>query len=49
MKQTDFVTSQKLPELLNQSRRNEIRKIKDYNIDLLFNPTDEQHYQCDNG
>lgn len=25
MKQTDFVTSQKLPELLNQSRRNEIR------------------------
>ncbi len=36
MKQTDFVTSQKLPELLNQSRSNEIRKIKDYNIDLFF-------------
>lgn len=49
MKQTDFVTSQKLPKLLNQSRRNEIRKIKDYNIDLLFNPKDEPHYQCDNG
>lgn len=49
MKQTDFVTSQKLPELLNQSKRDEIRKIKDYNIDLLFNPNDEQYYQCNNG
>ena len=45
MKQTDFVTSQKLPELLVQSRRKEIRKIKDYNIELLFCPKDEQHYQ----
>ena len=45
MKQTDFVTSQKLPELLVQSRRKEVRKIKDYNIELLFGPKDEQHYQ----
>lgn len=45
MKQTNFVTNQKLPKLLNQSRRKEIRKIKDYNIKLIFGPRDKQHYQ----
>ena len=45
MKQTNFVTNQKLPELLDQSRRKEISKIKDYNIELIFGPRDEQHYQ----
>ena len=45
MKQTNFVTNQKLPKLLNQSRRKEIRKIKYYNIKLIFGPRDKQHYQ----
>lgn len=37
MKQTNFVTSQELPELLDQSRWNEIREIKHFRVWLVYN------------
>ena len=37
MKQTSFVTSQQLPELLDQSRWDEIRKIKRFKVWLIYN------------
>lgn len=37
MKQTNFVTSQELPELLDQSRWNEIREIKYFRVWLVYN------------
>lgn len=37
MKQTNFVTSQELPELLDQSRWNEIREIKHLRVWLVYN------------
>ena len=36
MKQTNFMTSQELPELLDQSRWNEIRKIKHFKVWLIY-------------
>lgn len=37
MKQTNFVTSQELPELLDQSRWNEIRNTDHYKVWLIYN------------
>lgn len=37
MKRTNFVTSQDLPELLDQRRWNEIRKIKNFKVCLIYN------------
>ena len=37
MKQTNFVTSQELPELLDQSRWNEIKEIKHFRVWLVYN------------
>lgn len=37
MKQSNFVTSQELPELLDQSRWNEIRNIDHFKVWLLYN------------
>lgn len=37
MKQTNFVTSQELPELLDQSRWNEIRNTDHYKVWLVYN------------
>ena len=37
MKRTNFVTSQELPELLDQSRWNEIREIKHFRVWLVYN------------
>lgn len=52
MKQTDFVTSQELPELLDQSRWNEIRNIDHFKVWLVYNKGktlayvwDEKNYQ----
>lgn len=36
MKQTNFITSQELPELLDQSRWNEIRQIKHFKVWLIY-------------
>lgn len=37
MKQTNFVTSQELPELLDQTRWNEIREVKKFKVWLVYN------------
>ena len=36
LKETNFVTSQELPELLDQTRWNEIRKIKYFKVWLVY-------------
>lgn len=37
LKQTNFVTSQELPELLDQARWNEIRTVKKFKVWLIYN------------
>ena len=37
MKQTNFVTSQELPELLDQTRWDEIRSVKKFKVWLVYN------------
>lgn len=37
LKQTNFVTSQELPELLDQTRWNEIREVKKFKVWLVYN------------
>ena len=47
MKQTNFVTSQELPELLDQSRWNEIRNIDHFKVWLVYNKGESLAYVWD--
>lgn len=48
MKQTNFVTSQELPELLDQSKWAEIRKIRNFKVWLVYNKGKSLAYVWDN-
>lgn len=48
MKQTNFVTSQELPELLDQSKWTEIRKIRHFKVWLVYNKGKSLAYVWDN-